>query len=53
MAGTIVVDRLESDASYASSINIASPIVISNTITGNVNIDNGSFLNRMLPMLLL
>lgn len=33
MAGTIVVDRLESDASYASSINIASPIVISNTVT--------------------
>lgn len=33
MAGTIVVDRLESDASYASSINVASPMVISNTIT--------------------
>jgi len=48
MAGTIVVDRLESDASYASSINIASPIVISNTITGNVNIDNGSlFVNQI------
>jgi hypothetical protein len=42
MAGTIVVDRLESDASYASSINIASPIQISNTITGNVNFDNGT-----------
>jgi hypothetical protein len=49
MAGTIVVDRLESDASYASSINVASPLVVSNTIslgsaaaiTGNVNIDNG------------
>jgi hypothetical protein len=33
MAGTIVVDRLESDASYASSINVASPLVVSNTIT--------------------
>ncbi len=50
MAGTIVVDRLESDASYASSINVASPMVISNTITmgstaaitGNVNIDSGT-----------
>lgn len=49
MAGTIVTDRIESDASYASSINIASPMVVSNTltmgsaaaITGNVNIDNG------------
>jgi hypothetical protein len=41
MAGTIVVDRLESDASYASSINVASPIQFSNTITGNVNIDSG------------
>lgn len=55
MAGTIVVDRLESDASYASSINVASPMVISNTITmgssaaitGNVNIDNGTlFVNQ-------
>jgi hypothetical protein len=49
MAGTIVVDRLESDASYASSINVASPMVVSNTLTmgsaaaisGNVNIDSG------------
>lgn len=48
MSGTIVVDRIESDASYASSINIASPLVVSNTInmsggsiTGNVNIDSG------------
>jgi hypothetical protein len=55
MAGTIVVDRLESDASYASSINVASPMVVSNTITmgsaaaitGNVNIDNGTlFVNQ-------
>jgi len=54
MAGTIVVDRLESDASYASSINVASPLVISNTIsvtngtiTGNLNIDNGTlFVNQ-------
>ena len=49
MAGTIVTDRIESDASYASSVNIASPLVIANTIslgsaaaiTGNVNIDSG------------
>jgi hypothetical protein len=49
VAGTIIVDRLESDASYASSINVASPLVVSNTIslgsaaaiTGNVNIDSG------------
>ncbi len=54
MAGTIIVDRLESDASYASSINVASPMVVSNTInmtggsiTGNVNIDNGTvFVNQ-------
>jgi hypothetical protein len=55
MAGTIVTDRIESDASYASSVNIASPLVIANTIslgsaaaiTGNVNIDNGTlFVNQ-------
>jgi len=54
MAGIIVVDRIESDASYASSINVASPLVISNTIsvtngtiTGNLNIDNGTlFVNQ-------
>jgi len=55
VAGTIIVDRLESDASYASSINVASPLVVSNTIslgsaaaiTGNVNIDNGTlFVNQ-------
>ena len=33
MAGIIVVDRIESDASYASSINVASPLVISNTLS--------------------
>jgi hypothetical protein len=50
MAGTIVTDRIESDASYASSITVASPLVVSNTIslgsaaaiTGNVNIDSGT-----------
>lgn len=55
MAGTIVTDRIESDASYASSINIASPLVIANTIsmtngtiTGNLNIDNGTvFVNQI------
>ena len=33
MAGTIVTDRIESDASYASSITVASPMVIANTIS--------------------
>jgi hypothetical protein len=55
MAGTIVVDRLESDASYASSINVASPMVVSNTInmtggsiTGNVNFsDRTLFINSV------
>jgi hypothetical protein len=55
MAGTIVTDRIESDASYASSITVASPMVVSNTISlgsaaaisGNVNIDNGTlFVNQ-------
>ena len=55
MAGTIVADIIQSDQSYASSINIASPMVISNTLTfgggtitptANVNIDNGTlFIN--------
>jgi hypothetical protein len=31
MAGTLVTDRIESDASYPSSINIASPVIVSNT----------------------
>jgi hypothetical protein len=31
MAGTIVTDRIESDASYASKVEIASPLVVSNT----------------------
>lgn len=55
MAGTIVTDRIESDASYASSINIASPLVIANTIsmtngaiTGNLNIDSNTvFVNQV------
>jgi hypothetical protein len=49
VAGTIITDRIESDASYASSITVASPMVVSNTInmtggsiTGNVNIDSGT-----------
>lgn len=53
MAGTIVTDRIESDASYASSINIASPLVIANTIsmaggsfTSNVNFSSNTlFIN--------
>jgi hypothetical protein len=32
MAGTIIVDRIESDASYASNINVASQITFSNTV---------------------
>ena len=46
MAGTIIVDRIESDASYASSINVAGQITFSNTVnfgatsnvTGNVTV---------------
>jgi hypothetical protein len=33
MAGTIVTDRIESDATYDSKIELASPVVISNTFT--------------------
>jgi hypothetical protein len=33
MAGTIVVDRIESDASYTSSINVANRITFSNTVS--------------------
>ena len=36
MAGTIVVDRIESDASYASSINVAGQITFSNTVNFGV-----------------
>jgi len=32
MAGTIIVDRIESDASYASNINVAGQITFSNTV---------------------
>ena len=49
MAGTIIADVIQSDQSYPSSINIASPLVVSNTInmsngslTGNVNFDSGT-----------
>ena len=38
MAGTIVVDRIESDASYASNINVASQITFSNTSTFSGNL---------------
>ena len=37
MAGTIVVDRIESDASYASTINVASQITFSNTVNFGAN----------------
>jgi hypothetical protein len=36
LAGTIVVDRIESDASYASSINVAGQITFSNTVNFGV-----------------
>jgi hypothetical protein len=32
LAGTIVIDRIESDASYASTINVAGQITFSNTV---------------------
>ena len=45
MAGTIVTDRIESDATYDSKIELASPVLVSNTFsvkstggTGNFNI---------------
>ena len=44
MAGTIVVDRIESDSSYTSTINVASNIVFSGAISGNVNISSSSLL---------
>jgi hypothetical protein len=36
MAGTIIVDRIESDASYASTINVAGQITFSNTVNFGV-----------------
>ena len=33
MAGTIIVDRIESDASYASTINVAAQVTFSNTVS--------------------
>jgi hypothetical protein len=45
MAGTIVTDRIESDATYNSKIELVSPVLVSNTFsvkstggTGNFNI---------------
>jgi hypothetical protein len=46
MAGTIIVDRIESDASYASSINVAAQVTFSNTAifnAGNVSRPSISF----------
>jgi hypothetical protein len=48
LAGTIIVDRIESDASYASSINVAAQVTFSNTVSfsstasvsGNVSMSN-------------
>jgi hypothetical protein len=44
MAGTIITDRIESDSSYASRVEIASPVLVTNTFgikstggTGNFN----------------
>jgi hypothetical protein len=36
MAGTIVIDRIESDASYTSTINVANRITFSNTVNFGV-----------------
>ena len=36
MAGTIIVDRIESDASYTSTINVANRITFSNTVNFGV-----------------
>jgi hypothetical protein len=46
MAGTIIVDRIESDASYASSINVAAQVTFSNnmTVTGNTTFNGTGFL---------
>ena len=46
MAGTIIVDRIESDASYASTINVANRITFSNTanFVGNGNVSIGTAL---------
>ena len=46
MAGTIVVDRIESDASYTSTINVANRITFSNTVTHSSGTANGvAYLN--------
>jgi hypothetical protein len=37
MAGTIIVDRIESDASYASTINVAAQVTFSNTVNFGVS----------------
>jgi hypothetical protein len=45
LAGTIVVDRIESDASYASTINVASQVTFSNTaaFTGSISANTATF----------
>jgi hypothetical protein len=42
MAGTIVTDRIESDATYASKIELASPVEVSNTFTATGGVDTNA-----------
>ena len=42
MAGTIVTDRIESDATYASSIELASPVLVSNTFTTTAGVNTNT-----------
>jgi hypothetical protein len=43
MAGTIVTDRIESDASFASKIELASPVLVSNTFAVKSTGGTGTF----------
>jgi hypothetical protein len=43
MAGTIVTDRIESDATYASKIELASPVLVSNTFSVKSTGGTGTF----------
>jgi len=51
MAGTIVTDRIESDATYNSKIELASPVEVSNTFTatGGVNTNALSVAGNNIP----
>lgn len=48
MAGTIVVDRIESDSSYASTINVASKINFTGGMqVGGIDTTGGNYRNRI------